>query len=403
MFKEYFYSKFSRERLFGRVNSLKTPCYIYLLPFIQQRIHEMKFCVGDWFQLHYAVKANPHLEILKLMAQNEIGADVASLGELKAALAQGIPAEKIEFSGPGKSRHELSEAVFARVGSINVESLPELELVAQISRQIQLKANVGIRINPAVPTTQIGLKMAGETQFGVPETQLPEAFKSIRQHPEELVFKGIHVHVGSQILDAAVILNTIQTILELALRLEEKFAAPISKINFGGGWGINYFPPQQPLNLEAIRLSLQSLFQNPRYAAFQSRAQLILEPGRFLVGESGLYVTKVLYRKQTDTRIFLIVDGGLNQNYLIAGGMGQVIRRNFELDILTPSRPKVSEFKFEIAGKLCTPQDILASNCTSNVEIRPDDFVVFFNCGAYGFSASPLFFLSHPLPDEIFI
>jgi len=402
VFKAEFYAQFPRAKLLEFLHTQPTPAYFYFRQIIEERIRELKNAVGDGFDLHYAVKANPHPEILKIMAQHQIGADVASLGELRAALAQGIPAESIEFSGPGKTASELEAAIRARVGSINVESLAELGLIAQISRESGFPANVGIRINPSMQTAKIGLKMAGETQFGVPEAQRPAAFQMIHTYPEQLVFKGIHVHVGSQILEAGVILKNIQVILEMAIHLEKKFATPVKKINFGGGWGIPYFPTQSALDLTAIRSALTALIKqiDPKFLA---RTRLILEPGRFLVGESGVYVARVLYVKPTETRHFIIVEGGLHQNYLIAGGMGQVIRRNFELDILSPDRQKIAEYKIDIAGQLCTPQDILATNHPLDHEIQPGDFALFFNCGAYGFSASPLHFLSHPLPAEIFI
>lgn len=401
MFKAEFYGKFPRARLLELLQTQPTPAYFYFRQLIAERIREMKNTVGDWFDLHYAVKANPHPEILQIMAQHQIGADVASQGEMRAALTQGIPAESIEFSGPGKTAAELEAAIRARVGSINIESLAELEVIAGLTRKTGLPANVGIRINPSLEMLKIGLKMAGETQFGVPEAELPAVFQIIHTH-QQLVFKGIHVHVGSQILDAAVILKNIQVIFEMALQLTQKFDAPVQKINFGGGWGIPYFPTQAPLNLAEMRTALAALFQKMD-KNFLARTRFILEPGRFLVGESGVYVTRVLYVKPTKTRQFIIVEGGLHQNYLIAGGMGQVIRRNFELDFLPADRPPIAEYKIDIAGQLCTPQDILATNYALDREVRPGDFVVFFNCGAYGFSASPLHFLTHPRPAEIFI
>lgn len=403
MFKEMFYSKIPRNQLDEILQSAPTPGYIYFKSLIQERIQELKSCVGERFHLHYAVKANPHPEILKIMAQNRIGVDVSSAGELKQARLVGIPAQQIEFTGPGKSESELTQAISTAVGSINIESLAELETIEKICRRSGLKANVGIRINPSVETTKIGLKMAGETQFGVPEKQLPEVMKIIQYNDDVIAFKGIHVHIGSQILDAEVILNNIQMVLKVALELEKKYKIRMEKINFGGGWGINYFSHQQPLNLADIRAALSSLLQTPRFAEMMTRVRLILEPGRFLVGESGIYVTRVLYRKPGESRNFLIVDGGLHQNYLIAGGMGQVIRRNFELDFFSRSEENTAESQFDIAGKLCTPQDMLATNVFSRGNIQSGDFIVFFNCGAYGYSASPLFFLTHPHPAEILI
>ena len=404
MDKTEFYKIIDRADLQHTIQEYNTPCYIYFLDLVKQKCNALRQCLNSWFTIHYAVKANPHSTILQTMAAQGIGADVASMGELKAALNNKIQPSEIEFSGPGKAETELRYAIQQNIGSINVESLAEIEKIIEISKETNNKPNVGIRINPDLGQFKSGLKMAGETQFGIPEEQVDYVIKLLLSHSDLITFTGIHVHTSSQILDGSTLVNIIHHVMDIALTLENRHHIVMQKINFGGGWGITYFENQTGLDMDLIASELNLLFQNPKYKTIPERTQLIIEPGRFLVGESGIYVTKVLYRKSIRGKEFAIVDGGMHHNYLLAGGMGQVIRRNFEMDVLSPLKPTpIKNRTYQIAGKLCTPQDILAFNFKNHYEINVGDYIIFYNCGAYGPTASPVNFLSHPPPQEIFI
>lgn len=404
MKKDDFYHRVNCKDLVQFLTTHKTPCYIYNIGFIKQKIEALRHCLASRFSIHYAVKANPHPAILKTMMEANSGVDVASAGELEAALAAGIDPENIEFSGPGKTEQEIMYAIEQHAGSINAESLAELELLDKCSTRLDLPANVGIRINPDASLLKSGLRMSGATQFGIPENQVAPALRYIEAHTNRLQFTGYHVHLGSQVLDADSITNHITFILDMTIDLERMSPLKINKLNFGGGWGIPYFPHQSPLNLNAIAVELNKIFARPAYRKLAQRVKLILEPGRFLVAESGIYATTVLYRKRIRDKEYAVVDGGMHQNYVLAGGMGQIIKRNFELDILPASNNnKPGKLLFTIAGCLCTPQDILATDVTWSREVNPGDYVVFFNCGAYGISASPINFLSHPPPAEFFM
>ncbi|MDP8228272.1 MAG: hypothetical protein P9M15_02325, partial [Candidatus Electryoneaceae bacterium] len=357
------------------------------------------------FAIYYAVKANPHPAILKLMAENQLGADVTSAGEMQLVIENGIKPERISFSGPGKTEDELTKAVEYGIGSINAESLEEIHQLLDICRRLQRVTNVGVRVNPVGKPIKSGLRMAGATQFGIPEDQTERAIRFIRENEDAFNFSGIHIHSGSQILDNDIIVNHIQSVLDMALRLEELCGVRMKKINCGGGWGIDYFPNQQPIDLEIISEELLDLFDESPYRELSKRAELIIEPGRYVVGEAGIYVTKVLYRKRIGSKEFAVVDGGMHHNYLLAGGMGQVIRRNFEMAILRNNTDQIDTRRFQltIAGKLCSPQDILAHDYQCEEEVYPGEYVIFFNCGAYGLTASPSDFLSHPKPMEYFL
>ncbi len=404
MDKFEFYESIGTDAVRNAVKGCMTPCFIYFNQMIRKRFLDLRECLPQSFHINFAVKANPSLGILKEIAALGVGADVASKGELKSAISSGMSGDIIEFSGPGKTEDEIKAALQHNVSSINAESLSELEMIARISRETNTVAKVGIRINPDPEGLKAGMSMSGDSQFGIKEETVKEALELLRSKSEDILFTGIHVHAGSQILSADAIASNFKNILDLALKIHKLHILRVNKINFGGGWGIKYFPNQKSLDLVRLKQELSFLFQKAEYDEILKDTKLVIEPGRFLVGECGIYVTKVLYRKKGLRKNFLIVDGGMHQHYLLAGGMGQVIRRNFETDVLCKKDQKLKKpEKYDIAGRLCTPQDILAIDFEHDCQITEGDEIAFFNSGAYGYSASPLHFLSHDLPAEIFI
>lgn len=358
----------------------------------------MTRALGPRFKIHYAVKANPDPQVLRFLADADLGADVASGGELTAALEAGFPPEMIEFSGPGKTREELELAASHAIGSINIESEEELNTLASFAADSQVRVSVGLRVNPLIEARP-GMRMSGATQFGVPEEDIVPFLEKIKR-ASGLNFTGTHIHVGSQILDPEVIESVFEKSCQIAASVEALLTSPFSKINFGGGWGINYFEHQPALDVEASGAKIRALLNRQEYQHLLAGCRLIAEPGRFLVGESGVYVCRVLSRKTMRDKSFAVVDGGMHHNYLLAGGMGQVIRRNFFCDNLANESydPAGKHPSLTIAGSLCTPQDILAQDVTHMPDCRPGDVIVFFNCGAYGATASPTGFLSHKTP-----
>lgn len=401
MNKEEFYSIIGKDAVTQIIKQIQTPAYVYFRKILHKRHTDLVNCLPPSFEVFYAVKANPFSGILQELSSLGAGADVASSGELHRALNHRIGADRIEFSGPAKSEDEIGEAIRQRISSINVDSLPELEIIARIGRQLGVKANVGIRINPRQTADAAGIKMSGDTQFGIPMTMIEEALTFIRSHADIMTFTGLHVHAGSQILSSAALINNFKMILDTALQTLNLGILPINKINFGGGWGINYFSNQTSLDLKQLTYGLKEIFIDAKYARL-AQTRFIVEPGRFLVGECGLYVTRILYQKPGIQKNFLIVDGGMHHHYLLAGGMGQVIRRNFEMDVLTANeQTDMTPATYDIAGCLCTPQDILATHFQFERELQRDDRIIFFNSGAYGLTASPINFLGHKPPAEI--
>jgi diaminopimelate decarboxylase len=400
---EEFYACVSRERLLAALAEVPTPCYLFFKPIIAKRVTELRNRLGRRFRIHYAVKANPHPAILRAMRRFGLGADVASEHELRAVIQAGFEPGDIEFSGPGKTKSELEYAIQADTGSINVESLEELEVLVELAGRLNARPRIGLRVNPSVQGRS-GLKMAGTTQFGLSEKDLEHALERIGQELSALEFVGLHLHLGSQILDTGSVLENFRVALKLAQRVSRYMGKPLRKINFGGGFGIAYFEGQQSLDLSAAGAGIVALLEQHR-SLVNDATKLIVEPGRYLMAESGVYITRVLYRKNINGKEFAVVDGGMHHNYVLAGGMGQVVRRNFYFDVLPSggAPDAVPPYGLNVAGCLCTPQDLLLQNAVCRQAVRPGDSFVFFNCGAYGSTASPINFLSHPHPREALV
>jgi diaminopimelate decarboxylase len=374
-----------------------TPFYAYDRGLLSQRVAELRAALPQAVKLHYAMKANPLPALVAHMAGLVDGIDVASGGELTVALQSGADPREISFAGPGKRAAELHQAVEAGI-LVNVESFREIDLLADISRELGLPARVAVRVNPDFELKSSGMKMGGgPKQFGIDAEQVPQALAEIGS--KGLAFEGFHLFAGSQNLKAAAIVEAQQKSYELALRLAQDAPAPVRFLNLGGGFGIPYFPGEQRLDLAPIGANLAALVERAKTELPQ--AELVIELGRYLVGEAGVYVTRVLDRKISRGQVFLVCDGGLNHHLSASGNFGQVIRKNYPVAIGNRMDAREKEVA-SVVGPLCTPLDLLADRMEL-ARAEPGDFVVIFQSGAYGASASPQAFLGHPPVVEILV
>jgi diaminopimelate decarboxylase len=320
---------------------------------------------------------------------------------LEAAREIGYLPEKVEFTGPGKTRNEISYAVEYGVGSINVENIDELMLIVEICNTKKMKANVGLRINPRMKNPPSGLRMCGDTQFGIIEDDIEEAISIINSAQECIRFSGFHMHLGSQFMIADQVVANFRSILQKSIEISSLYEIEIRKINFGGGLGVDMFGKRDPLDLGILKKGLEELLKEFSESRILKNTRYIVEPGRFVVAESGIYAAQVLYKKHGYKRDYIIVDGGLHQHYAAAGGMGQAIRRNYEIDCICWDTSCQETKKYTIAGSLCLADDILGSEIELPATIRAGDILIFYNSGAYALTASPTRFISHPPPTEI--
>lgn len=373
----------------------RTPFYAYDRKVLDRRVAELRAALPAGIKLHYAIKANPMPALVCHMAQKVDGLDVASAGELRVALDSGMDPREISFAGPGKQRGELAQAVAAGV-LLNVESPQEARTLAQVARELGLPARIAIRVNPDFELKLSGMKMGGgPKQFGVDAEAVPELLAEVGQLG--LDFEGFHIYSGSQNLKAEAICEAQHKTVELALRLAAAAPAPVRVLNIGGGFGIPYFPGDQALDLAPIGENLRTLL--PRVRTALPRAEVVIELGRYLVGEAGVYVSRVIDRKISRGQVFLVVDGGLHHHLSASGNFGQVIRKNYPTAIgnRVTGGPRETA---TVVGPLCTPLDLLADRMDL-AQAVPGDFVVIFQSGAYGPTASPARFLNHPDSLEV--
>lgn len=373
-----------------------TPFYAYDSAVIDSQVAKARKAFPPQLHLHYAMKANPMPEVVKHLAGTTDGLDVASGAELEVALATGIDPRTISFAGPGKSNADLRAAVNAGV-IINMESEGEMARIATLAREMDKLPLVSIRVNPDFELKTSGMKMAGGPKpFGVDAERVPEMLRELASLP--LDFMGFHIFCGSQNLRPEALIEAQTNTFELAFRLAESAPVPVRWLNIGGGLGIPYFPGEKRLDLTQISDNLAVLMNEAKVKL--PEAEIVMELGRFLVAESGIYVCEIVERKISRGETFLIANGGLHHHLAVSGNFGQVIRKNYPVCI--GNRVASNELEtVNIVGPLCTPLDILA-NKMNLPQSGIGDLVVVFQSGAYGYTASPHLFLSQPKAVEVF-
>lgn len=371
-----------------------TPLFVYDISIVAARIAAFRSHMPEGVDLHYAIKANPYAPLLGVMAGLVDGFDIASAGELTLALPH-KPAAAISFAGPGKRDDELAAAIAAGI-TINIESSGEAERSLAIGERDGVTPRLAIRVNPDMELRGSGMRMGGRASpFGIDADQAAAVARGVIDAGAD--WRGWHIFAGSQALDTDAIIETQAATLALADRLNDAVGAAPPLVNLGGGFGIPYFPGETPIDLAAIGTALgERLVERKR-----TGTRYAIELGRWLVGEAGVYLTRVVDRKQSRGETFLVVDGGLHHQLAATGNLGSVVRRNYPISVATASRTATTE-TVSVVGPLCTPLDRLADKVVLPVA-RPGDLVAVFMAGAYGLTASPTAFLGHPLPLEMLV
>ncbi len=375
----------------------QTPFYVYDRRLINERVAHLRWHLPRELRLHYAIKANPMPAVVQHLATLVDGFDLASMGEMHVALDTTMPAAKISIAGPGKSRHELSCAIAAGV-TINMESEFEMETIAQLAATLHVRPRVAIRVNPDFELKSSGMKMGGgPKQFGVDAERVPAMLKRLGEL--DLDFIGFHIYSGSQNLRPDAIIDAQEKTFDLAYRLAGHAPTPVRKLNIGGGFGIPYFPGDDSLDIAPIGAHLSKRL--PEVKQQLPHAEVIIELGRYLIGEAGLYICRVVDRKISRGQVFLVTDGGLHHHLAASGNFGQVIRKNYPVVIANKMNSSDIE-SASVVGPLCTPLDLLADKMEL-AQAEVGDLVAILQSGAYGLTASPLRFLSHPTPMEVLV
>ena len=382
-------------RLAQRVGN--TPFYAYDRALITQRVESLRSILPSELRLHYSIKANPMSAVVQHMARLVDGLDVASSGELKIALETEMSTGQISFAGPGKTDDDLAKAIASEV-VIHIESRLELERAHAIALKCGVQPIISLRVNPDFELRSSGMKMGGGAKpFGIDAELIPGILREFRTM--DLQFHGFQIFCGSQNLNYISIIDAQQKIFELAVRLSEHAPNAPHLLNIGGGFGIPYFPGEQALEIQPIADHLHGALVNLKTAL--PGTNVAFESGRYLVGEAGVYIAKIIDKKASRGQTFLITDGGMHHHLAVTGNLGQVIRKNYPVAIANKMLAHEKEV-VNIVGPLCTPLDVLAEKMALPIT-EVGDLVAIFQSGAYGLTASPVNFLSHERASEILV
>lgn len=366
-----------------------TPLFVYSRSHLDRRIADLRAAMPERLGINYAVKANPFLPVLQHLESMVDGFDIASAGELEQVVAAGIDPMRVSFAGPGKRDSELEAAISAGV-TLNCESEGEARRAISIGNRLGMAPRIAIRVNPQFELKGSGMKMGGGAKpFGLDAERVPAL--ALEVIGAGAVFRGLHIFSGSQALSAEALIETQGNTLNLADEIALRIGRPLPKLNMGGGFGIPYFHGDEALDTTAIGNALKARFdQLPETLA---DTEICIELGRYIIGEAGVYLCRIVDRKVSHGVTYLVTDGGLHHQLAASGNFGTVVRRNYPVAVATKFDAEPDE-EVNVVGCLCTPLDRLA-DAALLPRAEVGDLIAVFCAGAYGATASPSAFLGH--------
>jgi diaminopimelate decarboxylase len=372
-----------------------TPFFVYDLDLIERRVAALKAVLPRGFRVAFAVKANPALAVVAHLRRCGVGADVASGGELETVLRAGFEPAAIAMTGPGKRDAELSAAVSAGIGVITVESAGELERLETIAAAAGVRQQILLRLAVSEDARLETVRLIGgvEGKFGMPLVALTEAARAAANSPH-LELLGLHAFGASNLRDADLLADHVAELVEIARRVTGEVGLPLRLVDAGGGLGIPYADGEDPLDLDRLGRRLAEMRARWDRDATLRELEVILEPGRFLVGPAGVYVARVVDVKGPDSAPVAILDGGINHVVRPA-----LVRSEHRLAVLATDAVRAL-VPTTVAGPLCTGLDVFATGAMLP-RPRVGDLVALLDVGAYGFTESMPFFLSHPTAAEV--
>ncbi|MFF7984810.1 type III PLP-dependent enzyme [Streptomyces sp. NPDC007901] len=375
-----------------------TPLYVYDGDVLLRRLRELSEALHPALEILFSLKSNPNVSVFSTLREGGAHAEVSSLVELRTALLAGAQPQDIIFLGPGKSEEELNACLRAGIYAIVAESLDEVDRIERLASESGVRQRVMLRINPAFLASGSRLTMGGKPrQFGIDEAQVLAAgdLTSRYRHVE---LAGIHVYMGTRILEAEVVAKNTRYILELADRVAAATGIRMAAVDIGGGLGVPYFEGEDDLGAAELAKEL-----NPQIEEFTRShpgTRLLMESGRYLTAPAGIYIVSVRYVKESMGEMFAVADGGTN-HHMAAVGIGSFAKRNFPVRLL--NRDSGDELQsWNVTGPLCTPNDTLLKRAALP-PLHVGDLLGVERSGAYGPSASPGFFLGHGFPAEVLV
>ena len=378
-----------------------TPLFVYDAGTMRRTYRALCAAVAGFAEVDFSVKANPNPAVIRVFHEEGAGAEIASGAEFDAARAAGVPPERILFAGPGKGAADLDRVIAGGIGEIHLENREEMVRVAAAAERHGATVRVALRINPGAAAQGGAMRMGGKpSPFGFDEEAMDAAIDAVEAQAA-LRLVGLHLFAGTQGLKAETLLGQWAYGLGLAARIARRTGRPLETIDLGGGLGIPYFSGDAALDLGALRAGLPDLIATLRADPGLASARVVLEPGRYLAGPAGLYVARVLAVKESRGSRFVITDGGMHHHLAASGNLGQVVKRDFPLAAVVDGGA-AARAATAVVGPLCTPLDMLA-RAAPLPPLAEGDLVAVLQSGAYGLTASPTGFLSHPLPAEVLV
>jgi diaminopimelate decarboxylase len=388
-------------RLTDLAETYGTPLFVYSEQILQRTWQQLRQTFPAEFAIYYSIKANPHQALLRFFLSRGCGLEVASGGELQQALVAGAAAGRLVYAGPGKTDAELTLAIQQEVSELHAESWGEVQRIARIARSLGRRAPVALRVNPNLATVGGSLQMGGRpSQFGIDEDQLPEVV-SAAQREAAVELRGLHLNTGTQILQAEMLLEYYRHAALVARRTAAQLQRPLQTLDLGGGLGIPYHAGQTPLDLDRLHAGLVELLDECRQDPWLGSTCWLIEPGRYLVGEAGCYLMRVVDIKRSRGQTFVITDGGMHHHAAATGNFGQTLKRPFPIAVGNRQRPSSDEV-VAVVGPLCTPLDSFGRQLPL-AGLQVGDLLVVLQSGAYARAASPLQFLGHDSPAEVWV
>jgi diaminopimelate decarboxylase len=377
-----------------------TPLYVYDGDVLAATLTELRAALHPALEVFYSLKANPNITVFDVLRNAGARAEVSSLVELRTVLTAGTPGEDIIFLGPGKSDGELAACLDAGVHAVVCESFDEMVRLDRLAGDRGVRQRVLVRINPASSISGSRLTMGGKPrQFGIDEAQVLAATDLATRHPN-LHVAGVHVYMGTRILDAEVVGKNTRYVLDLAERVAAATGIPLETVDIGGGLGVAYFDGEVDLDPAELATELNPLLD--KFHGAHPETRLIMESGRYLAGRAGTYLLRVRYTKESMGERFAVADGGTH-HHMAAVGIGSFVKRNFPAELLSARAAEAGEAEpWHVTGPLCTPNDTLLKNA-SLPPLVAGDLIGVRRSGAYGPSASPGLFLSHGFPAEVLV
>jgi len=378
-----------------------TPFFLYDRGIVERKYQALRRVLPESFAIAYSVKANPNPAFLRFFLEQGCALEIASEGEFHQAKAAGCSPANLLFAGPGKTESELELVIAEGIGEIHSESSLEVDRISRISRRLGARTSIAIRVNPAGNEGGGAMTMGGKSApFGVDEEQLEPLLARVASDPQ-LQFCGIHLFVGTQILDHELLLAQYRAGLKIAKRAADFLNISLRMLDFGGGLGVPYFPGDCQLDLLQLGRGLTDLISEAKKEPCFRQTRFVVEPGRFLVAEAGLYIARINDIKISRGKKYLILDGGMNHHLAASGNLGQIVKRNFPMAIVNKLDAVETE-TVEVVGPLCTPLDTLGRS-VQLARADVGDLLGIFQSGAYARTASPTGFLSRASAPEVWV